>query len=574
MKFMKNTTVKTRLLILLGFACAAIIVVSVTGFRSLDQAQQAVDSMYRERLVPTWQMGRIMNEQMENTKIFQSAVSARSVSAARAAREDYEANREQIRELWVEFKKSLLTDRSKEIARTFEERRKAFNEAVMPVFDIMEEGDFDTAAMLRDAQIIPAFAPVQAAGEELLKRQLEVAEMVIADIDAAQVRNRYVTLTILVLSLLILAGFGWALIMSIRKPIEHVQRVLNEIRQGRLGHDLVVEGSDEISEMMEALAEMDAKLSEIVSEVRSSSDSVSAAAVQISQGNDDLSQRTQEQASSLEETASSMEEMTATVKQNADNARQANQLAAGAREQAEKGGEVVTNAVGAMREINASSKKIADIIGVIDEIAFQTNLLALNAAVEAARAGEQGRGFAVVATEVRNLAQRSAKAAHEIKDLINDSVAKVDGGSKLVEESGDMLQKIRDSVRKVTDIVAEIAAASQEQSAGIEQVNSAVMEMDQMTQQNAALVEEASAASRSMDEQASLLIEKVSFFHIGDETKGKSLVRPKKPDPVKVMAAAGLKPAARTVGAKSGNGATSSKAGNGKAVVENAWQEF
>jgi methyl-accepting chemotaxis protein len=239
----------------------------------------------------------------------------------------------------------------------------------------------------------------------------------------------------------------------------------------------------------------------VVSKVKTVASEVRRGAEEISAGNANLSQRTEQQSSSLEETASSMEEMTTTVKQNADNAGQANQLAMAARDQAEKGGSVVSQAVKAMADINDSSKKIADIIGVIDDIAFQTNLLALNAAVEAARAGEQGRGFAVVASEVRSLAGRSATAAKEIKELIQDSVKKVEDGSVLVTQSGQTLDKIVASVKKVSDIVAEIAAASREQSSGIEQVNRAVMQMDELTQQNAALVEEATAASQAMAEQ-------------------------------------------------------------------------
>ena len=297
--------------------------------------------------------------------------------------------------------------------------------------------------------------------------------------------------------------------------VNEVQSLVNAANDGNLMQRIETEGrSGLLVKVGTGINQLAANMSGIVSQVKSAAFEVSRGADEMSQGNTNLSQRTEEQASSLEETASSMEEMTSTVRQNADNAGQANQLAVAARDQAEKGGAVVARAVKAMEGINEASKKIADIIGVIDEIAFQTNLLALNAAVEAARAGEQGRGFAVVASEVRSLASRSATAAKEIKSLIQDSVQKVDEGSNLVTQSGATLEQIVGAVKKVTDIVAEIAAASQEQSAGIEQVNKAVMQLDELTQQNAALVEEASAASQSMAEQARKLNESMQRYQV------------------------------------------------------------
>jgi len=301
--------------------------------------------------------------------------------------------------------------------------------------------------------------------------------------------------------------------------------VIKQFSKGNLTMELFATNEkDEISQLYNSLHDLQVKLTEVIISIRTGANEVSTASEQVAQGNANLSQRTQEQASSLEEVASSMEEMTGTVSQNADNAQQANQLAIGAREQADAGGVVVSRAMAAMTEINNSSKKIADIIGVIDEIAFQTNLLALNAAVEAARAGEQGRGFAVVATEVRNLAGRSATAAKEIKSLIKDSVAKTQDGTKLVDESGHALTEIVKAVKKVSDIVAEIAAASREQSEGINQVNKALLQMDDMTQQNAALVEEAAAAAEAIEAQSQELVSQVEFFSINQpESKPRPL---------------------------------------------------
>jgi methyl-accepting chemotaxis protein len=303
----------------------------------------------------------------------------------------------------------------------------------------------------------------------------------------------------------------------VTRPLAKALKVVRTVAAGDLTSRIEVRSQDETGQLMQAMKEMNDSLARIVAEVRAGTQTIAAASGQIATGNADLSSRTESQASSLEETASSMEELTSTVKQNADNARQANQLAVSAAGIATRGGEVVSQVVTTMGSINQSARKIADIIGVIDGIAFQTNILALNAAVEAARAGEQGRGFAVVAGEVRSLAQRSANAAREIKALITDSVQRVDTGSRLVNDAGATMNDVVDGIRRVADIMADITAATQEQSAGIEQVNQAIGQMDEVTQQNAALVEQAAAAAGALQEQASSLENVVRVFRVGGE---------------------------------------------------------
>ena len=330
---------------------------------------------------------------------------------------------------------------------------------------------------------------------------------------------------------LLAAVFGVWIVRGILRQLGgepgYAAEVMSRIADGDLTVKVQTQAGDSNS-MLYAMKVMSENLANIVSEVRSNTEAITTSSQEIAQGNADLSQRTEEQASSLEETAASMEELTSTVRQNAENARQANQLANSASDIAVKGGKVVGDVVHTMASISDSSKKIVDIISVIDGIAFQTNILALNAAVESARSGEQGRGFAVVAGEVRNLAQRSAAAAKEIKTLIGDSVSKVDAGSRQVEQAGATMSEIVQAVKRVTDIMAEIAAASNEQSAGIEQVNQAITQMDEVTQQNAALVEEAAAAAESMQEQAEVLMHAVSIFKLerGRESAQKAVAKP------------------------------------------------
>jgi methyl-accepting chemotaxis protein-1 (serine sensor receptor) len=363
-------------------------------------------------------------------------------------------------------------------------------------------------------KVQPLFTSLNTSAEELSNLQMKNAAQGFEASQSLFSSIRTMTIVGTLLGLLIVVTSAFFLIRAITHPLQEALDHFDAISAGDLTRRIEAKSSDEMGRLMMALSKMHQSLTTIIGQVRTGTDTIATASSQIAAGNQDLSSRTEEQASSLEETASAMEELTSTVKQNADNARQANQLAVTAADIAAKGGSVVGHVVDTMASINESSKKIVDIIAVIDGIAFQTNILALNAAVEAARAGEQGRGFAVVASEVRNLAQRSAGAAKEIKALINDSVAKVDDGTNLVNQAGATMEQIVDSIKRVTDIMGEIAAATQEQSAGIEQVNQAISQMDQVTQQNAALVEEAAAASEAMQDQAGKLAKAVSVFKL------------------------------------------------------------
>jgi methyl-accepting chemotaxis protein len=414
-----------------------------------------------------------------------------------------------------ELRKRLSTDREKALMAAVDQALEAGAAKNNHLIQLRKDGEVQDAAEYLMRETGPSLAAVQKALDALIA--LEAAEARKAGEEATAVYKSSQT-TMIVLGLLAVAvgvAVAYFVSRSITRPIEEAVGVAETVAAGDLSSQIEVNRQDETGRLLSALKSMNDSLLNVVSQVRMGTDTISTASAEIASGNMDLSSRTEEQASSLEETASSMEELTATVKQNADNARQANQLARSASEVAVRGGSIVSQVVDTMGTINESSRRIVDIISVIDGIAFQTNILALNAAVEAARAGEQGRGFAVVASEVRNLAQRSAGAAKEIKELITASVANVDQGSRLVDDAGRTMGDIVASIQRVTDIMGEITAATQEQTSGIEQINLAIGQMDAVTQQNAALVEEAAAASQSMQEQAANLANVVSFFKTG-----------------------------------------------------------
>ncbi len=378
----------------------------------------------------------------------------------------------------------------------------------------IKASQWDDAETVLIKKINPSYRLGDVALKALSDFESEKAKADEAGVGASLKSTSMSMFAVLAVGLALGGWVGWRLLRSISVPLEQAMGIATKVAEGDLSGRIETRSTNEIGALLSALDKMKGNLAGIVHEVRGSTYTISSASSEIAAGNMDLSQRTSDQAGSLEQTATSMDELTSTVKQNAENARQANQLAQSASEVAVRGGEVVAQVVDTMGSINDSSKKIVDIIGVIDGIAFQTNILALNAAVEAARAGEQGRGFAVVASEVRNLAQRSAAAAKEIKELIGDSVSKVDSGARLVDQAGATMQEIVTSIQRVTDIMGQITQASQEQTSGLEQINQAIGQIDAITQQNVALVEEAAAAAGSLQEQAYALTQVVSVFKL------------------------------------------------------------
>jgi methyl-accepting chemotaxis protein len=569
MRHFQNLRIGARLAI--GFTAVLVLSIIATGYALLN-ARSSVNSMrsMMENQVVTERLTADMKT-LVMSGVWRMAIIARSTDTDLAANfsKDIAEGARQGTEVMKKIGSRIATDEEKKAFTSMNASRDKYQVAKNAVLDAKKAGNMEEAMRLYTEQFGPATALYKGKVEEMLTVERRIIDDTANQIEEANARDTRLCALLCVLLLALGAGGAAAIARSITGPLKSAVDVAEKVASGDLTTTFTDQPRDEVGDLMRALHTMNDGLATLVAEVQTGTQAIASGSNEIATGNLDLSARTEQQAGALEETASSMEELTSTVRNNADNAGQANQMAQAASQVAGRGGDIVGKVVETMGSIDASSRKIVDIIGVIDGIAFQTNILALNAAVEAARAGEQGRGFAVVASEVRNLAQRSAAAAKEIKGLIGDSVAQVNIGAELVQQAGATIKEVVDSVARVTDIMGEITEASREQSAGIDQVNEAITQMDRSTQENAALVEEAAAAAASLQEQAARLAQAASQFRLAGAqaaapvTVARAAVRAAAAQPPKRIAAA---PASRQRPASRKEAALAGVAGG--------WEEF
>jgi len=510
----RSLQIGTRLALAFGVSIAITVGVALYGRAQLSAIQAEVDLLVKDRVVKIEQLASLKDNAGTIASAIRNIVLLTDEAAAQREMQLITAARARNGELFKALEATITSDKGKRLLADAEAKRGPYNAAVDKVIALGLKLEAGAAQAALVAEADPAQQAYFGTLAELVSYQKDLMHSSAEHTEATVARASVGSLVAAGVAAVLAMFLAWWITRSIVGPIRQAVHVAETVADGDLRTEITIGRQDETGQLLAALQRMTASLVTIVGDVRSNADSVATASGEIAQGNADLSQRTEEQASNLQQTAASMEQLTATVNHNNDTARQAAQMASNAARVAESSGQVMGQVVSTMDQITASSKKIADIIGTIDGIAFQTNILALNAAVEAARAGEQGRGFAVVASEVRSLAGRSAEAAREIKSLIGASVDRVEAGNRLVAEAGQTVGEVVAEVHRVADLIGEMSAASGEQSKGISQIGEAVNQLDQVTQQNAALVEESAAAAESLQHQAQALAKAVSVFQL------------------------------------------------------------
>ncbi|KLD64279.1 methyl-accepting chemotaxis protein [Dyella japonica] len=518
-----RVTIRLRIIATMGLALALAFVVGMVGMVGVRKTHAMVDDIYQNNLMAIVTVSAMRAAIVDDRQALNQSLIEPSRRDASAR---IKLGHERLSAAWKTYYPAMVSsDEESKVATEFASLMAETGPEASREAQWLDDGKTDQARQLHLAKVADAMGRATALIDRLRAINAKQAADHKQAAAASFTRTWEMALAVLAVALGWLVAAAIALIRAVTRPLEQARALASAIQQGKLNNATVIAGNDEFSDTLRSLDAMDRQLASIVTQVRDVAEQVTSAARDLSQGNDDLSQRTQEQASSLEETAASMEELSSTVKQNAEGASQARGMAMRMRQRADEGRDIAHGAVDAMAAITQVSKQVGEIVVMIDEIAFQTNLLALNAAVEAARAGEQGRGFAVVASEVRVLAQRSGAAAKNIKSLIQDVADKVAQGATLVQRTDSVLSDIADEVREVSTIVEVIAAASEEQSAGIGQVNNAVLSLDEVTQQNAALVEQASAASRNTLDLSQVLMNQVAYFTLTGEARSESAAR-------------------------------------------------